>query len=179
MYQNDYFMSSDFLYEQYVPYTPTISTTIVEGGTVTVISTINGGGGGSVTGPNITISGGTTGLTFVGAGNSITLSGTLGITNGGTGATSAAAARGNLEAAKSGVNADITMFTNLASSGGWNAWTGSSDKSAHATFSGTASVGYVQAELQAVMDAVRDATRTIKALKDDLHSTAGHGLIGT
>lgn len=62
---------------------------------------------------------------------------------------------------------------------GWAVDTGSAKRTANATYSGTASAGYVQAELQAVMDALRDATQTIKALKDDLHATAGHGLIGT
>lgn len=168
MYQNDYFMSSDFLYEQYVPYTPTISTTIVEGGTVTVITTINGGGGGQVTGPNITFSGGTTGLTFVGSGNSITMSGTLGIGNGGTGATTASDARGNLGAASSGVNADITMFTNLAGSDGWNAWTGASDKASHATYSDTADALYNQTQIQELMDKVQELSEMNKALLDTL-----------
>lgn len=51
---------------------------------------------------------------------------------------------------------------------GWAADTGTDKKTANATYSGTASVGYVQAELQAVMDALRDATRTIKSLKASL-----------
>lgn len=59
---------------------------------------------------------------------------------------------------------------------GWTADTGTAKKTANATYSGTASVGYVQAEMQAVMNAVRDATQTIKALKDAMIST--HGLIG-
>lgn len=62
---------------------------------------------------------------------------------------------------------------------GWTIDTGTDKRTANATYSGTASAGYVQAELQAAMDALRDATQTIKALKDDLHATAGHGLIGT
>lgn len=62
---------------------------------------------------------------------------------------------------------------------GWAVDTGTAKRTANATYTGTASVGYVQAELQAAMDALRDATQTIKALKDDLHGTAGHGLIGT
>ena len=164
----DYFLGSDYVYDTYVPFTPTISTTIVEGGTVTVISTVNGGGGGSVTGPNITISGGTTGLTFIGSDNTISLSGTLAITNGGTGATDASAARGNLGAAASGVNADITMFNNLAGSDGWQAWTGNSDKTTHATYSGTASALYTQAELQGVMDKLKETTEALKALLDTL-----------
>lgn len=59
---------------------------------------------------------------------------------------------------------------------GWTADTGTAKKTANATYSGTASVGYVQAEMTAVMNAVRDATQTIKAIKDAMIST--HGLIG-
>lgn len=59
---------------------------------------------------------------------------------------------------------------------GWTADTGTAKKTANATYSGTASVGYVQAEMQAVMNAVRDATQTIKALKD---ASITHGWIGT
>lgn len=51
---------------------------------------------------------------------------------------------------------------------GWTADTGTASKAAHATYSGTASAAYVQAELQGAMDALRDATQTIKALKDAL-----------
>ena len=59
---------------------------------------------------------------------------------------------------------------------GWTADTGTAKKTANATYSGTASVGYVQAEMQAIMNAVRDATQTIKALKD---ASITHGFIGT
>lgn len=62
---------------------------------------------------------------------------------------------------------------------GWSVDTGTSKRTANATYSGTAEAAYTQATIQALMDAVRDATQTIKALKDDLHGTAGHGLIGT
>jgi hypothetical protein len=58
---------------------------------------------------------------------------------------------------------------------GWGADTGTAKKTANATYSGTASAGYVQAEMTAVMNALRDATQTIKALKDAL---AAHGLTG-
>jgi hypothetical protein len=51
---------------------------------------------------------------------------------------------------------------------GWGADTGTAKKTANATYSGTASAGYVQAEMQAAMNALRDATQTIKALKDAL-----------
>lgn len=59
---------------------------------------------------------------------------------------------------------------------GWTADTGTSKRTATATYSGTAEVGYTQATIQTLMDAVRDASQTIKALKEDLTT---HGLIGT
>lgn len=67
-------------------------------------------GTGTVT--SIDVSGGTTGLTTSGGPittlGTITLGGTLNVANGGTGATTAATARSNLSAAKSGANTDIT-----------------------------------------------------------------------
>lgn len=33
------------------------------------------------------------------------------------------------------------------------------------------------AEMTAVMNALRDATQTIKAIKDDFHQTGGYGLL--
>lgn len=62
---------------------------------------------------------------------------------------------------------------------GWSVWTGTATRTSKATYSGTANVVYVQADMQAVMDAVRDVSQAVKGLIDDLHSTAGHGLIGT
>lgn len=58
---------------------------------------------------------------------------------------------------------------------GWAADTGTAKKTANATYSGTASATYSQAEMTAVMNALRDATQTIKAMKDAMIS---HGLIG-
>jgi len=59
---------------------------------------------------------------------------------------------------------------------GWAADTGTASKASHATYSGTASAGYVQAEMQAVMDAVRDVTQSMKAMKD---MGINHGYMGT
>jgi hypothetical protein len=59
---------------------------------------------------------------------------------------------------------------------GWTAWTGTNDRTSHATYSGTASAGYVQAELQAVMDSLKQVTEAYKALLADLTL---HGLVGT
>lgn len=61
---------------------------------------------------------------------------------------------------------------------GWGVDTGTAKRTANATYSGTAEAAYTQATIQALMDAVRDLSQTVKALKDDLHATAGHGLIG-
>ena len=84
---------------------------------------------------------------------------------------------------------------------GWAVDTGTAKRTANATYSRTftapaafaaAGASYVQAtqtavqsrienletEVAALTAALRDATQTIKALKDDLHATAGHGLIG-
>lgn len=110
MYDYNYLgLNSDYTWNEYLAPSIVPSVTNVEGST-TVITTINGGGGGQVTGSVITISGGVTGLTFVGGGQTITLQGVLDEGSGGTGATTPAGARTNLEAAKSGVNTDITQL---------------------------------------------------------------------
>jgi len=63
-----------------------------------------GGGGGSGTVTSVNVSGGTTGLTTSGGpvttSGTITIAGTLDLDNGGTGATTAASARTNLDAQK-------------------------------------------------------------------------------
>lgn len=80
-------------------------------GGITISSTSSGG---TVT--SVNASGGTTGLTFTGgpitASGTLTISGTLGITNGGTGATTAAAAPFALK----GANSDITSLSGITGS---------------------------------------------------------------
>lgn len=71
---------------------PTITQNIT--GDTTIITTINGGGGGQATGPSITFSGGTTGMNFVASGNQISLTGVLEEGHGGTG--QASYAKGDL-----------------------------------------------------------------------------------
>lgn len=67
---------------------------------------------------SVNASGGSTGLNFSGGpittSGTLTLSGTLGIANGGTGAVNAPGARSNLSAAASGANSDITSLTGLS-----------------------------------------------------------------
>lgn len=59
---------------------------------------------------------------------------------------------------------------------GWTADSGTAKRTSNTTYSGTAEAAYTQATIQALMNAVRDQSQAIKALKDDLIS---HGLIGT
>jgi hypothetical protein len=133
-----------------LPPAPTIATNI--SGDVTVITTINGNSG-QATGPTITLSGGSTGYEFIASAGTVSLA-----------VDNATTVRTSISAAKSGVNADITQFTGLTGNTGFNAWTGTPNQASHVTYSGTASVGYVQAELQGVMDSLQQATGLIMAL---------------
>lgn len=66
---------------------------------------------------SVNASGGSTGFSFTGgpitASGTLTLTGTLAVASGGTGGTDAATARGNLSAAASGSNNDITALTGI------------------------------------------------------------------
>ena len=97
-----------------------LQTVVVEATETTVIVRApgpapTGGGTGTVT--SVSGSGGTTGLTLTGGpitdSGTLTLGGTLAVASGGTGATDAATARGNLTAAASGSNGDITALTGI------------------------------------------------------------------
>lgn len=138
----------------------TFTQQITEG--TTIITTINGGGGGNANGPNVTLTGGVTGYQFQGGGSTLTMV-----------VSDAAVVRAAISAAKSGVNSDITAFTALTGNTGISPWSGSANGGPFATFSGTASVGYVQAELQATMDAVQDATEFLMALTAALLAWGG------
>jgi hypothetical protein len=62
---------------------------------------------------------------------------------------------------------------------GWTAASGTADRTTFATYTAPdISAAYVEAEAQAIADHVQVLSRHLKALIDDLHSTAGHGLIG-
>ena len=97
-----------------------LQTVVVEETATTVIVRAPGpapagSGAGSVT--SVAASGGTTGLSFTGSpitsAGTLTLAGTLAVASGGTGGTDAATARGNLSAAASGANSDITSLAGL------------------------------------------------------------------
>jgi len=97
-----------------------LQTVVVEETATTVIVRAPGpapAGAGTGTVTSIDASGGTTGLTFSGGpvtgAGTLTLAGTLAVASGGTGATDAATARGNLTAAVSGANSDITSMTGV------------------------------------------------------------------
>lgn len=141
------------IYQQYSPPPPqSFEQTVFEGGTFPV-TTINGNAGAGASGPTISLSGGSTGYDFDASGSAVTLQ-----------VNNATTARTAIGAAASGANADINTFSALTGSGGWSAWTGTPDKTSHATYSGTASVGYVQAELQGAMDALNNVTEAFMAL---------------
>lgn len=163
-------LNSDYVYNEYAPpLIDPIQQISVEGGSVVV--TING-----ASGPNIDFTS-SVGFTFTGnLGGTINMDGVLLLAKGGTGATTAVAARANLGAAEAGINSDITMFDGLSGVGGWSAWTGSSDKSSHATYSATADAAYNQTQVQALMDKVKELTETVKALID---THLGSGVLET
>lgn len=101
-----------------------------------------------------------------------------------TGYIGATAIWGFYSGANERVGLDMSANPNLRVAGtkvvgsrdtGWTADTGTAKKTANATYSGTAEVSYTQATIQTLMNAVRDATQTQKAMKDALIS---HGLIG-
>ncbi|NTF43063.1 hypothetical protein [Rhizobium rhizogenes] len=58
---------------------------------------------------------------------------------------------------------------------GWGADTGTSLRNSMTTYSATAEATYTQSTIQLLMDNVRNLSRTMKALKDDMIT---HGLIG-
>jgi len=97
-----------------------LQTVVVEETATTVIVRAPGpapAGAGTGTVTSVDASGGTTGLSFSGGpvtgAGTLTLAGTLAVASGGTGATDAATARGNLSAAVSGANSDITSMTGV------------------------------------------------------------------
>jgi hypothetical protein len=140
---------------------PDTFTTTNISGDVTVITTINGNSG-QATGPTITLSGGSTGYEFIASAGTVSLA-----------VDNATTVRTSISAAESGINNDLTELQALTGADGWTAWTGTPDKNSHVTFSGTASAGYVQAEMQAVMDSLQEVTEGFMALLATLLAWGG------
>lgn len=156
-------LNNEFTYSNYgVPPAATVIAPVVPGGIAPVV-TIKGNSGAGASGPNVNFTGGATGYTFVAAGTDITLT-----------VSSGATIRTAISAAKSGANADLNTFSALTGSSGWAAWTGTADKTTHATYPATvASAGYVQAEVQGLMDKVKQLSEMNKALLDTLLAWGG------
>lgn len=154
---------TQFYYNQGVPLPPvTISPTIITGD-VTVVTTLNGGGGGQATGPSITFGSNWSGVNFIASAGNVNIE----ITN-------AANARAALGAAKSGSNGDITDFTGLSGNTGWSNWTGTQDKTSHSTYPATvASAAYDQTQMQALMDKMQQQTEAFFALLTALFAWGG------
>lgn len=168
-YDYNILLDTEFTYQQYAPPVTPPPDLVNISGNVTIINTINGGGGGQATGPTITISGGSTGMNFVASGSAIALEGTLIVANGGTGATSAAGARSNLGAAASGVNTDITQLNGASQV----------DVSSHYAVSGTQVVTAQQPAIPDVSGGVTIDTEARAAINTLLAALRVHGLIDT
>jgi hypothetical protein len=118
------------------------------------VTGISAGGGGTVTGPTITITSGAPGFNFVASGSTLTFQ----ITN-------PAAACTALGAARLGNNNDITKLLALVGNAGVHPWTGTPNGASQSTYPATvASAAYVQAELQAVMDKLQQTTEFLMFL---------------
>lgn len=153
-------LDATFTEQEYAPPIIPITTITNVGDSTTIVTTVNG-----ASGPNINLTS-AIGYAFTGgAGGNVDMT-----------VSNATTARSSISAAKSGTNADITSFTGLLGNTGFNAWTGTPDQASHATYSGTASVGYVQAELQGVMDSLQQATGLIMAL---LTALLANGVVET
>lgn len=146
------------IYQQYAP--PVTSTFIPQqiSGDVTIITTINGGGGGQATGPAITLGSNWSGVNFVANQGNVNIE----ITN-------AANARTALGAAASGINTDITQLNGASQV----------DVSGHYEVDG---VQVVQEQGAAVADPVGGGVIDVECraqLIELLNRLRAHGLIST
>jgi hypothetical protein len=180
MRSDDIVTDPTYVYNQYDqpggtdPNIPIVSSGIA-------VTTINGGAG-----PIVSISGGSTGLSFSTGSSTISLSGTLVAASGGTGnssyakgdllAASAATTLTKLAAAANDArlttdSAETTGLKWIAASTGWGAASGTLSRAAYTAYAGqTVSAAYVQAEAQATDDAVKLLSQTVAALLTDLTS---------
>jgi hypothetical protein len=147
---------TQFYYNQGIPLPPaTVSPTIITGD-VTVITTINGGGGGQATGPSITLGSNWSGVNFVASAGNVNIE----ITN-------AANARAALGAAASGVNTDITQLNGASKV----------DVSSHYEVAGTQVVGAQQPAIPDATGGVTIDAEARAALNTLLAELRLHGLI--
>lgn len=132
------------------------SITNISGDSTTVVTTINGNGGGQATGPAITLSGGATGYDFTATAGTVTLA-----------VDNATTARAAISAAKSGINTDITELN------------GASQVDVSSRYE-VAGIKVVGAQGAAVPDAVGGVTIDVEAraaLNALLARCRAHGLI--
>lgn len=184
MASNDYNPDLDAAQTYYnwaVPLPPATVTQVFTGDVTTVVTSING-----ATGPSITITGGTTGLTFSTGNPTISLSGTLVAANGGTGQSSytkgdllvASAATTLSRLATAANNArlatDSSTLTGLIwilASTGWGAPSGTLSRAAYASYAGqTVSNPPTQAEVQQIDDALKLVSQVVAAILTDLRT---------
>jgi hypothetical protein len=134
---------------------PQPNITINTEGDLTVVTTINGNSG-QVTGPTITLSGGATGYVFNAAMGTISLA-----------VSNAATVRASIEAAKSGVNTDITELNGASQV----------DVSSHYAVAGTQVVTSQQAAIPDAAGGIVVDTEARTALNALLAALRIHGLI--
>jgi hypothetical protein len=136
---------------------PQPNITINTEGDLTVVTTINGNSG-QVTGPTISLSGGATGYVFNAAMGTISLA-----------VSNAATVRASIEAAKSGVNTDITELNGASQV----------DVSSHYAVAGTQVVTSQQAAIPDAVGGTVVDTEARTALNALLAALRIHGLIDT
>lgn len=163
---NELVLDADFIRETYVTPPPEASM-LQEFGANTAVTSLNG-----LSGPSVVFDGGTSGFSYSTAAPNVSLNSPL-TTKGDLYVRNATAGtRQPVGANDTFLVADSTQATGLkwlAGVSGFGAWTGTADKTTHATYPATtASVGYVQAELQGVMDKLKQITEAYKALEDAL-----------
>ena len=146
-------LDAQFTEQEYQFQSPSIITQTFIGDSTTIITTINGAGG-----PSITISAGVTGYTFNTSGGTITLA-----------VSSAATVRSSIGAAASGVNTDITQLNGASQV----------DVSSHYEVAGTQVVAAQQGAIPNPVGGLTVDTEGRAATDLILAAMRAHGLIAT
>jgi hypothetical protein len=157
-YDQNIQLDSDYTYQTYAPPITPIISPITSTGDITVVTTINGGGGGQATGPAITLGSNWNGINFVATAGNINLD----IQN-------AANARTDLGAAASGINNDITQLLGASQV----------DVSSHYEVAGTQVVTAQQAAIPDAAGGATVDTEARAAINALLAALRTHGLIDT